>query len=259
MKRHLAVSCRPEIDEQRRLLEHRLRRLLLLIGRSDPDRRWRRLLRWIVRVRCDYVIATRRVVAFGPPVVMTTSLQWVSRDGTPAGHLATLDIYSSPRLSLDGKRVAVVITGPTMAERDIWLVDVLRNAVSRLMFDPSAARFPAWAPGAFGFQPYFETGFPHGRSQFISTVASSWASIALSYMLPSSRVRTGRQLELSVHENLRSFRSSHASQAPASFQSRITVCGEIVSASAVSSTLKPPKRFSAGICVRDRSHRGPKQ
>lgn len=36
---------------------------------------------------------------------------------------------------------------------------------------------------AFGFQPYFETGFPHGRSPFISTVATSWAAVALSYML----------------------------------------------------------------------------
>jgi ankyrin repeat protein len=36
---------------------------------------------------------------------------------------------------------------------------------------------------AFGFQPYFETGFPHGRSQFISTVATSWAATALSFTL----------------------------------------------------------------------------
>lgn len=36
---------------------------------------------------------------------------------------------------------------------------------------------------AFGFQPYFETGFPHGRSQFISTVATAWASMALTYAL----------------------------------------------------------------------------
>ena len=36
---------------------------------------------------------------------------------------------------------------------------------------------------AFGFQPYFETGFPHGRSQFISTVATAWASVALTYTL----------------------------------------------------------------------------
>jgi len=33
---------------------------------------------------------------------------------------------------------------------------------------------------AFGFQPYFETGFPHGVDQFISASATSWAVIALS-------------------------------------------------------------------------------
>jgi hypothetical protein len=32
---------------------------------------------------------------------------------------------------------------------------------------------------AFGFQPYFETGFPHGLDQFISASATSWAVIAL--------------------------------------------------------------------------------
>lgn len=35
----------------------------------------------------------------------------------------------------------------------------------------------------FGFQPYFETGFPHGRDQFISAAATSWAAIALAYTL----------------------------------------------------------------------------
>jgi squalene cyclase len=32
----------------------------------------------------------------------------------------------------------------------------------------------------FGFQPYFDTGFPHGRDQFISAAATSWAVMALS-------------------------------------------------------------------------------
>jgi ankyrin repeat protein len=36
---------------------------------------------------------------------------------------------------------------------------------------------------AFGFQPYLETGFPHGRDQFISAAATSWAAIALAYTL----------------------------------------------------------------------------
>ncbi|MBI3207963.1 MAG: ankyrin repeat domain-containing protein [Candidatus Solibacter usitatus] len=32
---------------------------------------------------------------------------------------------------------------------------------------------------AFGFQPYFESGFPHGHDQWISMAATAWASIAL--------------------------------------------------------------------------------
>ena len=35
----------------------------------------------------------------------------------------------------------------------------------------------------FGFQPYYETGFPHGRDQFISSAATSWAAIALALAL----------------------------------------------------------------------------
>jgi ankyrin repeat protein len=44
---------------------------------------------------------------------------------------------------------------------------------------------------AFGFQPYFDAGFPHGPDQFISAAASSWAAIALAYSLEPSK-RTAR-------------------------------------------------------------------
>ncbi len=37
---------------------------------------------------------------------------------------------------------------------------------------------------ADGFQPYYETGFPHDEDQFISVAASSWATIALLRSLP---------------------------------------------------------------------------
>jgi hypothetical protein len=36
----------------------------------------------------------------------------------------------------------------------------------------------------FGFQPYREYGFPHGRSQFISAAATSWAVMALAPAIP---------------------------------------------------------------------------
>ena len=36
------------------------------------------------------------------------------------------------------------------------------------------------------FQTYFETGFPHGKDQFISTNATAWAVIALLSTLPET-------------------------------------------------------------------------
>ncbi|MFO0848828.1 MAG: prenyltransferase/squalene oxidase repeat-containing protein [Gemmataceae bacterium] len=37
------------------------------------------------------------------------------------------------------------------------------------------------------FQPYYESGFPHGKDQFISAAASGWATAALAYALPPTR------------------------------------------------------------------------
>jgi N-acyl-D-amino-acid deacylase len=37
---------------------------------------------------------------------------------------------------------------------------------------------------AKGFQTYFESGHPHGKDQFISCAAGSWATVALTLMLP---------------------------------------------------------------------------
>jgi hypothetical protein len=36
-------------------------------------------------------------------------------------------------------------------------------------------------------QPYFETGFPHGRSQFISCAATAWATMALTLTVSPPR------------------------------------------------------------------------
>jgi hypothetical protein len=46
---------------------------------------------------------------------------------------------------------------------------------------------------AFPFQPLKESGFPHGRDQWISSAATSWASMALAYaMEPPTVAYAGR-------------------------------------------------------------------
>jgi hypothetical protein len=44
------------------------------------------------------------------------------------------------------------------------------------------------------FQVYFESGFPHGKDQFISLAASGWATTALALSMPAAEAPTGREL-----------------------------------------------------------------
>ena len=47
---------------------------------------------------------------------------------------------------------------------------------------------------AFPFQPYKESGFPHGKDQWISTSGSSWAAMALSLTAPTTLPELSRVL-----------------------------------------------------------------
>jgi serine/threonine-protein kinase len=71
------------------------------------------------------------------------SLVWVDRTGreTPTG--APLHIYSTPRLSPDGTRIAVTIREP---EADIHVFDLKRGTLMRLASSSSVESSPIWTP-----------------------------------------------------------------------------------------------------------------
>jgi serine/threonine protein kinase/dipeptidyl aminopeptidase/acylaminoacyl peptidase len=73
-------------------------------------------------------------------------LTWVDRAGRPLGTVGPPGEYEFPRLSPDGKRVAVVRRDPQTRSRDIYVLDLARGASSRLTFDPGDDRFPVWSP-----------------------------------------------------------------------------------------------------------------
>ena len=70
-------------------------------------------------------------------------LVWVSRSGTEQALAAPAHGYSSPRISPDGKRVAV-----TVAEQDaqVMIYDFSRETLSRLTFEGTSNLFPGWTP-----------------------------------------------------------------------------------------------------------------
>src|SRR5207237_701341 len=53
--------------------------------------------------------------------------------------------YAAPRLSPDGRRIAVEVDEPDLVNADVWLYDIARHSRTRLTFD-QAARRPIWTP-----------------------------------------------------------------------------------------------------------------
>jgi Tol biopolymer transport system component len=86
-------------------------------------------------------------------------LSWFDRAGQAAqssGALGQPGAYFMFRLSPDGRRVAVARGAGS--GRDLWMVDVERDAWSRFTFLPGFVSFPVWSPD--GRQVMFGAGSP---------------------------------------------------------------------------------------------------
>jgi Tol biopolymer transport system component len=81
----------------------------------------------------------------GSAETAVSRLRWFDRGGKPLGDLGEPRPYRNPRLSPDGKRVAVEIVDRS-GNRDIWLMDVARGVPVRFTFDSGRDAAPVWSP-----------------------------------------------------------------------------------------------------------------
>ena len=70
------------------------------------------------------------------------TLVWVDRKGAIEALAAPPRAYENPRLSPDGRRVAVAIQE---ANTDVWVYDILRSTLTRLTFEAYNI-LPIWTP-----------------------------------------------------------------------------------------------------------------
>ena len=70
-------------------------------------------------------------------------LVWVNRKGAEQPLAAAARAYVFPRLSPDGRRVAV---GITEQESQLWLYDLSRDTLTRLTFEGDRNNVPTWTP-----------------------------------------------------------------------------------------------------------------
>jgi len=70
-------------------------------------------------------------------------LVWVSRNGAEQPLAAPAKSYLNPRVSPDGRRVAV---GITSQESQVWQYDISREALTRFTFEGTVNGYPSWTP-----------------------------------------------------------------------------------------------------------------
>jgi len=73
-------------------------------------------------------------------------LIWIDREGKESPVSQHKRVYGGPaRISPDGTRIAASIVGDT-GNRDIWILEIERDAFMRLTSDEAADQFPLWSP-----------------------------------------------------------------------------------------------------------------
>ena len=88
-----------------------------------------------------------------------STLVLVDRQGEATPLIETPQIYTLPRFSSDGRRVAVTIQGE--AGRDIWTYELAQGSLTRLTFEGRVS-YPVWTPD--GKQIAFALGRAQGGS-----------------------------------------------------------------------------------------------
>jgi len=80
------------------------------------------------------------VYVSGRAAAIQRKLVWVSRNGMEQPLTAPALAYGYPRISPDGRRIAVEL------DNQIWLHDPSRDTLTRFTFEGSANQSPGWTP-----------------------------------------------------------------------------------------------------------------
>jgi serine/threonine protein kinase/Tol biopolymer transport system component len=93
----------------------------------------------------QYSVSATGSLVYVPGGIRATQLHlvWVNRNGTEQPLAAPGHAYFNPRLSPDGRRVAV---GITESESQIWLYDLSRDTLTRFTFGGNYNPVPVWTP-----------------------------------------------------------------------------------------------------------------
>jgi serine/threonine-protein kinase len=112
------------------------------------------------------------------------ALVWIDRQGKEEPLALPPGRYQYPRISPDGRRVAIDVPG---ANRDIWIWNFQRPSLTRLTDGPTEDLLPAWTPD--GSRVFFGSNRA-GNLNIYSQAADGSSPARLEFASPGSHVPT---------------------------------------------------------------------
>ena len=96
----------------------------------------------------QFAVAENGTLAYvsDSPGVRRSTLMWVDRQGEATPITDVEQDYLVPRLSPDGRRLALTLVGEETGRRDIWILELSRQTLTRFTFGPGDSTDPVWAP-----------------------------------------------------------------------------------------------------------------
>jgi len=93
----------------------------------------------------QYSVSATGSLAYVPGTIQSAQgrLVWVNRNGAEQPLAAPPHSYDRPRVSPDGRHVAVNVTEQ---ETQVWLYDLSRDTLTRLTFEGDTNAYPIWTP-----------------------------------------------------------------------------------------------------------------
>jgi serine/threonine-protein kinase len=93
----------------------------------------------------DYSLSSNGTLVYVPGSSRNASvhLQWVTRDGAELPLPAAPHVYVLPKISPDGKRIAI---GITEKDAQLYIYDIARDTLNRFTFQGSNNLVPLWTP-----------------------------------------------------------------------------------------------------------------